>query len=103
MQDLDGGTRQKVSIIIELERHFGRILEMLYSHVPLDSLNRYFMSDRSQDFSNKIRVHSWDILHRLNRFDARLYKQVIYIAIADTVEVRREYHKRRVTVGGYCR
>lgn len=69
---------------------------MLYSHVPLDSLNRYFMSDRSQDFSNKTRVHSWDVLHRLNKFDARLFKQVINIAISDTVDVRNEFHRRRV-------
>lgn len=69
---------------------------MLYSYVPLESLNRYFMSDRSQDFSNKVRIHSWDILHRLNKFDARLYKQVINIAILDTVDARSEFNRRRV-------
>lgn len=42
-----GGVRQKVSLMVELEKHFLEILRLLFSFVPLSYLNIYFMSPKS--------------------------------------------------------
>lgn len=74
--------------MLQLQKHFANILRMMYSYVPLAYLNSYFIGPKSSDFSQKVCLYSWDVLHRLNKFDIRLLLKVIDIYKLDLVEFR---------------